>query len=123
MIAGSLIIVLGLVPWASLFIALMGLMASSAGSAAPWSTAAVAWAVVIVLEQYVLARFYSVVGIQRVWSATYVLGATVTLAMLVNAFLKVLGATTTTWRNTTYRGNRTVEAVAESIRVPEPPPG
>jgi hypothetical protein len=112
--AASLIVLLGLVPWASLVAAVIGLIASSAGSAAPWSTAVAAWGVVIVLEQYVLARFYSIVGIQRVWSATYLLGATVTLAMLVNALFKVLGATTTTWRSTTYRGGQDVTA-AESI--------
>jgi hypothetical protein len=119
--AGSLVVLLGLVPWASLVAAVMGLIASGTSSAAQWSTAVAAWGVVIVLEQYVLARFYSVVGIQRVWSATYVLGATITLAMLVNALFKVLGATTTTWRSTTYRGARAVELPDESTRAPQPP--
>ncbi len=119
--AASLIILLGLVPWVSLVAAVIGLISSSAGSAAPWSTAVAAWGVVIVLEQYVLARFYSVVGIQRAWSATYVLGATITLGMLVNALFKVLGATTTTWRSTTYRGAREVEVPDQSARAPRPP--
>ncbi len=119
--AASLIVLLGLVPWASLVAAVIGLVLNGTSSAAPWSTAAAAWGVVIVLEQYVLARFYSIVGIQRVWSATYVLGATITLAMLVNALFKVLGATTTTWRSTTYRGARAVEVPDESARAPQPP--
>ena len=119
--AGSLIVLLGLVPWASLFVAVIGLIAGGTDSAAQWSTTVAAWGVVIVLEQYVLARFYSVVGVQRVWSATYVLGATIMVAILVNALFKVLGATTTTWRSTTYRGDRAVEVPDESARAPRPP--
>ncbi|MFH1109062.1 MAG: glycosyltransferase [Planctomycetota bacterium] len=119
--AGSLIVLLGLVPWASLFAAVIGLISSSADSADPWSAALAAWGVVIVLEQYVLARFYSVVGIQRVWSATYVLGGTIMVAILVNALFKILGATTTTWRSTTYRGACAVEVPDESARAPQPP--
>lgn len=106
--AGTLIVLLGLVPWVSLVAAMMGLVESGTSSVAPWSTAVAAWAGVIVLEQYVLARFYSIVGIARKWSITYVLGACVVLVMLVNALFKVLGATTTTWRSTTYRGARTI---------------
>ncbi|MEK7731230.1 MAG: hypothetical protein AAB363_05165, partial [Planctomycetota bacterium] len=66
------------------------------------------WLSVVILQQLVITRFYAAVGIARAWSFTYILGVTVALGMLVNALFKVLGATTTTWRSSTYRGARTI---------------
>jgi hypothetical protein len=65
----------------------------------------------------VLVRYYPVLKLNRWWSLTYFVGATVTLAMLLNAVLKSWGATTTTWRGTVYRKH---ESTAESATLPEP---
>ena len=66
------------------------------------------WLSVVILQQLVITRFYAGVGIARGWSFTYILGMAAAMGMLVNALFKVLGATTTKWRSSTYRGVRTI---------------
>lgn len=125
--AASMVFLFAVVPWASFFVAVVGSVLSG-DQATPWVWAAAAWMGVIVIKQYVVARLFSVVGTGRMWSLTYVLGAAVTTAMLVNALFKVLGATTTTWRSSTYRGARTIpqspstspDRVAGSEPIQEP---
>lgn len=106
------LVVLG--PWVSLGVALAGQATDAADAGSPWGLAAWTWLGVVILQQLVITRFYTAVGIAGAWSLTYILGVTVALGMLVNALFKVLGATTTTWRSTTYRGHRTV-AQSENV--------
>jgi len=104
-----------LVPWVCLGVALIGGASDTAVVSAHWRPAAWAWLSVVILQQLVITRFYAAVGIARAWSFAYILGVTVALGMLVSALFKVLGATTTTWRSSTYRGTRTVP---QSRRAP-----
>ncbi|MHC4695599.1 MAG: glycosyltransferase family 2 protein [Planctomycetota bacterium] len=131
--AASMVTVFTIVPWMSLVAALIGRVchcsASSAlstgalpqsllltqqchtaGEASTWSLLIVAWAGVILLKQIVTWRFYGIVKIGRLWSLAYVLGALVTLTMLINAMFKAAGAGVTTWRGTTYRGDQLVDS-------------
>lgn len=106
--ACAVVFLVVLVPWISLGVALAGQASETADAGSPWGFAAWTWFSVVVLQQLVITRFYTGVGIAVGWSFTYVLGVTVALGMLLNALFKVLGATTTTWRSSTYRRNRTV---------------
>lgn len=72
-----------------------------AGDAWPWLSSAAAFT--IVAQQSVLWRLYAITGNGAPWAMSYALGATVCMGMALNAMLR-LGATTTTWRGTTYRG-------------------
>jgi glycosyltransferase involved in cell wall biosynthesis len=57
----------------------------------------------IVVQQTVLMRFYRVSGARAAWAPSYVLGAVMCLAMMLNAMTRV-GGRTVRWRGTSYRG-------------------
>ncbi len=104
-------------PWAGFFVSLMlrDALADSAGSAIGL------WGASALLMQLTMLRLYGAVGFGMVWSLGYALGATGVFAILVSAFLKSTGATTTTWRNTTYRAgdaNPRPTQVAAPVRSP-----
>jgi chlorobactene glucosyltransferase len=104
-------------PWAGFFVSLMlrDALADSAG----WAIGL--WGASALLMQLTMLRLYGAVGFGRVWSLGYALGATGVFAILVSAFLKSTGATTTTWRNTTYRAgdaNPRTTQVAAPVRTP-----
>jgi len=106
-LAMLLLTAFSLLPWISLLAGLVGLaVAGGGGEAAPWHWLAGLAGVVVLLEQSVMLRFYRVARSGRVWSLGYVVGAGLCCGMLFNALLKRLGATGTTWRGTTYRGDR-----------------
>ncbi len=106
--ACAVVFLVVLVPWVSLGVALIGRASGTADVASLWRPAVWTWLTVVILQQLVITRFYAGVGIARAWSFTYILGMTAALGMLFNALFQVLGATTTTWRSSTYRGARTV---------------
>jgi chlorobactene glucosyltransferase len=89
----------GVFPWVSFLVALCGALATQDPR---WWKATAAWGIVIGLMQLVIARLYFAVGYGLWWSFSYVLGAAISSAILVNALLKALGVTSTTWRRTTY---------------------
>lgn len=64
---------------------------------------ALAAAFTVVAQQTVLWRFYRLCAMPPGWALTYPLGASVCLAMTVNAMRRLLGARTQ-WRGTIYRG-------------------
>ena len=105
-----LVTMFAILPWVSLVVALIGRALVEPEAVLSWSLAAYAWAGVILLKQAVLWRVYPVLRIGRSWSFTYVVGATLALAMLISAILKVTGATGTTWRGRTYRRDRLADA-------------
>ncbi len=103
------VVLVSVAPWLSLAAAVV--LASTVGPAG-WKYALYAWAAAVLSQQAALWRVYGVMTVSRIWSLTYFLGAVVTAAALANAFLKALGATKTTWRATTYRGDGTVHAAS-----------
>ncbi len=124
--AASLIILVGIVPWASLIAALVGMSRTGADIGSPWTMATCAWLVAVALMQFVAWRAYAILRAGPLWSLTYLLGAFVTVGMLISAMFKVTGASRTTWRGTTYRGHELVDQgvkphAGEDVRShPEP---
>jgi chlorobactene glucosyltransferase len=96
----------GLLPWIALAASVIGWAFVGHASTVAWRETALAWFCVVLLQQIAAWRYYRVVRVGRFWSLTHVLGCSVTFAMLVSAMLKVLGATGTTWRGTTYRHDK-----------------
>lgn len=115
----ALLVVSSIVPWLSLALACAGLAFADGMDRYWWVLATAVWLIVIAIEQLVVLRLYSTVHVKPAWSIGYVLGAAVTVCVLLNATLKTAGATATTWRGTTYRGDRLEEkGEAHSERHP-----
>jgi GT2 family glycosyltransferase len=98
-----------LLPPVCLIISLTGLAQAGSAQATGWTLAVGVWLGAVLLCQAAAWRFYSFLQTNRCWSLTYVLGAAVTIAMLLNALLKQAGIVNTTWRGTTYRRNERVD--------------
>ena len=120
MISASLLIVLSIFPWISLSLAVSRWALAPPTAQDAWGWSAIAWSLVVLCQQTVACRIYVLLGTRRFWSLGYVVGATVTLGMLISAMLKVLGATSTTWRGTTYRGQRLEIGAGESAQARVP---
>jgi hypothetical protein len=104
--ACGLLVVFCLGPW-------IGLVATAGRP-----VAAAAWAGVIALQQAVWWRMYRVLRLRPIWSLSFPIGAVAALGVLAHAILKALGATTTTWRGTTYGGafNRATRRSSTRLR-------
>lgn len=118
-VAALLIVLFTLSPWISLLGALAARATAGPADAGAWSLAAAIWAAAVLFEQIVIWRFYGIVRIARPWSLAYALAAATVLGMLVNAMFKSVGATATTWRDTTYRRQR-LEATPATVPCPAP---
>lgn len=112
-----------LTPWTSFVVALTGWSLAPPESAANWRMAVMVWALVVLLLQITLFRFYGIVRVGRVWSLGYIFSACAVFTMLVNAVFKTLG-TTTTWRGTTYLRDKVYDAGAPVVdNQPQEKPG
>ncbi len=107
-----------LFPWISLGIAAVWSGCSHEGSTANWNLAAGVWAGVIVLKQIAMSQFYHLVRIERRYSLFYIFAAVAAFGMLWSAMLRVLGLTHTTWRGTSYHGNRRLDAAEPTLAPP-----
>lgn len=114
MLVAGFMVVFSLAPWAGLLVSAAAWAATGFETASDWPAALAAWAGVIMLQQIVMTRSYRILRIPRLWALTYPIGACITLAILVVAMLKCLGASTTTWRGTTYRGHQRIPDPVES---------
>jgi len=110
-VASLAVILFGLLPWVSAVVALVGWRATAVGDAALWVWSLGLWCTTVLILQLIMWRLYPVLKISHSWSLTYVGGVVIALGMLINAMLKVMGATGTTWRGTHYRGH-VLEAAA-----------
>lgn len=79
-------------------------LTNAPASAAAWMSVAAIFA--IAAQQSVLWRFWRIQNLPPHWALTYPLGAAICLGMIVKAMLKLGGVSTTTWRGTTYRGDK-----------------
>jgi len=106
LLAASFLTVASILPWMCLVVAVAGLASPETTNTTPWAIAACAWLGIVLLEQSMAWRLYGVLRVSRAWSLAYILGAAVTLGMLLNAMLKKTGLGRTTWRGTVYRGSQ-----------------
>jgi cellulose synthase/poly-beta-1,6-N-acetylglucosamine synthase-like glycosyltransferase len=104
-----LLMATNLFPYASFLIAAGALLARGWTEAGPgWQSVGLLSAVVILLQQTVIARFYKLSHANPWLAPTFMLGAMICMGMLVNAMLKLGGRTTVSWRGDTYRGQTVV---------------
>jgi hypothetical protein len=98
-----LLLVLSVGPWASLALAVVGRIRAAPPQTELWTWAVLAWVTVVILEQFVIARGYTMMRMPKRWSLAYPLSCLFTVGMLINAALKAAGASRTVWRGTAYR--------------------
>jgi glycosyltransferase involved in cell wall biosynthesis len=120
--AMAVLLTFSLLPTTSLIIALIGSWLGEGASVAACRTAVWCWAGVILFQQMTLWRLYGILQMPRGWSFTYVIGAFAAMGILGNALLKTMGMSSTTWRGTTYHGERVTGGGAPSANSEAIPP-
>jgi len=108
-IAAGFIMVFTLFPWISLATAAWGWLLGQPSVGDIWFAATVFWSAVVAVQLWSVSRWYSIVKSKPRWCPAYVLGAVVTLGMLIDAFFKVSGLRHTIWRGTRYRRGKRVK--------------
>jgi len=100
--AMNTIVIAVIVPWISFLIAVLGAILAAPAGDHRWLWACLGWGVVVILLQTVTGRLYVAAHYGLAWSLAYLPGGIITAGALLNALLKSLGLTRTTWRQTTY---------------------
>jgi chlorobactene glucosyltransferase len=96
-------LIVSLIPWLS---AAVGWAAVALGAGAGWTWLAVVATITVLIQQTVIFRYYRLSYANPWLAPTFPLGGLLSLGMLLNAMSKLAGMTTTTWRGTTYQGDR-----------------
>jgi hypothetical protein len=109
----TFVVLFAVVPWLSLAGGVVLLSGESAMIDRLWIWATAVWLAAVLAEHLCLWRLYSLLRQRPAWSLTYPAGACIATGMLISALLKTLGATSTTWRNTTYRRGGAAGAAAD----------
>ncbi len=94
--------------WPSALASAYGWSLASADVAWVWKLLTIEWGLAVMLMHLVIWRSYHPMRIPPIWSIFYWFGVCLTLIVLFRAFMRSLGAGSTTWRGTTYVGNRLV---------------
>lgn len=123
-LAGAVLFLFSILPLVALTLSTLAWAKGWGSAAQPWLPAAALWGGVVMVQQIVMAFVFRILRSNIAWSLAYWLGSLATLTMLASAFLKSLGATCTTWRGTTYQGDRLAPAGSTPTPRPqsEPPP-
>lgn len=104
----SLLVMLfsGLLPWYSAAAGWIMVAARGWSGAGMWQWIAVVATATVACQQSVLVRYYRLSQTNPMLAPTYPIAGTLVCGMLINAMTKLGGRTTTTWRGTTYRGDK-----------------
>ncbi len=105
-----LLLVASILPYVSAAAAWIAVALRGWQAAGPWAWIAVLATLAIVLQQSVIVRFYRLSHASPWMAPTWIIGAVLCVGMLGSAMRKLGGRGTTTWRGTTYRGNRVAPA-------------
>jgi len=117
-----MLLVTNIFPYTSAVIAAALLVTKGWSAAGPgWRAVAVAAFVAVALQLSVIARFYRLSRTNPWLAPTFIIGAAICIGMLVNAMFKLNGRTTTTWRGTTYRGDRLAGTSLKNSGTPPDP--
>ena len=108
----GVVLVMSIFPYVSLAVAAVMYAFAQGEAAGHWRTALLVSGAVVVMLESVMYRFMKVARAARWAWLTYPVGAVLGAGMLMAAMRKVRGATTT-WRGTTYRGEKHEDAEPE----------
>lgn len=118
-LAAVMVMVFAVLPSLGTITAALGFLTATSATAPTWAFALTVWSLAFLVEHLVVWRLYGALKVGRGWSLLYLLAGLFMVGILVNAFLKTLGATSTTWRGMTYRGRRTLLVSAPNGPVQE----
>jgi chlorobactene glucosyltransferase len=104
----SLLVMLfsGLLPWYSALVGWIMVAVRGWAGAGPWRYVALVATIAVLCQQSVLTRYYRMSQANPLLAPTYPLAGTIVCTMLINAMTKLGGRAATTWRGTTYRGDK-----------------
>ena len=100
-----MVVMVSLLPWAALAVSIGAVMIDVA-PVAPWRALLVASAATCLMQMTVMLRFYRLNRLHPAYAIAYPLGVGIGLWALIGAIRRLGGRSTTTWRGTTYRGDR-----------------
>lgn len=98
-------------PWVGLVTTAIAASSADAVFESPLRWPLYAWFGAVLFEQLFMWRVYRLLSMNPLWSLTHVLGAFVTLGIIISAMLQTLGTTKMTWRGTTYRRNENLDGM------------
>jgi len=105
-------LVISLGPWLS---GAVGWLAVALGGGEGWWWTAWAATAAALVQETVIFRYYRLSHANPWLAPTYPLGGLLSLGMLLNAMTKLNGLSATTWRGTTYHGDRVaLESTADA---------
>ncbi len=109
------VLVLSLLPWLLLIGGLIA-KATSATMSSSANALLIAAGAACALQMTVLFRFYRISRVNPLLAPTYPIGAFLAAGMLISAIRRLGGRSTTTWRGTTYRGDRVEKPNTAGVR-------
>ncbi|HOW73976.1 MAG TPA: glycosyltransferase [Phycisphaerae bacterium] len=102
--------IMNVFPYASLLIAAcVLLMWGWAGAGGGWRAVGCAAALAVIVQQTTIVRFYRISRANPWYAPTFIIGAVMCIGMLISAMRRLQGRGTTTWRGTTYQGQKVVK--------------
>lgn len=104
-VTAVMVVMVSLLPWAALA-ASIGAGLVDAAPQTPWRALFVASAATCLMQITVMLRFYRLNRLHPAFALAYPLGVAIGLWALIGAIRRLGGRSTTTWRGTTYRGDR-----------------
>jgi chlorobactene glucosyltransferase len=108
-----MVVMVSLLPWVALAASLVAVLLAAAPET-PWRALLSASAATCLMQVTVMLRFYRLNRLHPGYALAYPLGVAIGLWALVGAIRRLGGRSTTTWRGTTYRGDR-VEPPAQVV--------
>ncbi len=106
----GLVLVASVFPFVSLLAAVLGLVLADEATRSAWTWALIVTGVVFIMLESVIYRLLKIMRAAPWAWITYPIGAILGTGMVLAAMRKVGGASTTTWRGTTYRGDQHADA-------------
>ncbi|MBP7935705.1 MAG: glycosyltransferase [Phycisphaerae bacterium] len=111
MVTMRMLTIMNVFPYASLLIAACVLLTwGEAGAGSGWRAVGCAAALAVIAQQTTIVRFYRISRANPWYAPTFIIGAVMCIGMLISAMRRLRGCGTTTWRGTTYQGQKVVKA-------------
>lgn len=103
--------IMNVFPYVSLLIASCVLVARGWSDAGPgWQAVGCTAGLAVISQQTTIARFYRISRANPWYAPTFIVGAVMCIGMLFSAMRRLQGRGVTTWRGTTYQGQKIVKA-------------
>jgi len=107
----AIVFTFAVLPWLCLAVTLIERLVTD--SPVPWNSHIILWGGACLSQLLFSLYYFTIFELKKIWAVTFPLAGIFILTTLVHATLKRLRLVNTTWRGTTYRMNKRVEAPQE----------